>query len=242
MIAEVFIFVEQKLESPYEYMKYKILNAPINYYPYPHISIENIFPQEFYDSLLENLPNIDEYTPKPKYPGKHTLTLENFDLLDDDKKYFWTQINSWLKSDDFSNLLLNKFSITKLGYSDFYLHKDLNDFEVKPHRDLFSKLVTYLFYLPKDSSLDQLGTEILVPKPDVSIPDTTAHQNWEQFNIVRSAKYVPNSFFSFIPCANSYHAVKIKFPDDIKKKERDTIRGFVFDKSVDDHPSYLFNK
>ena len=67
MIAEVFIFVEQKLESPYEYMKYKILNAPINYYPYPHISIENIFPQEFYDSLLENLPNIDEYTPKPKY-------------------------------------------------------------------------------------------------------------------------------------------------------------------------------
>lgn len=234
--------VKQLVESPYEYMKYKILNTPINNYPYPHILIENIFPNEFYNTILHNIPKYDQYTPKPKYPGRHTLTLENFDLLDDEKKIFWKQVNSWLKSTDFANLLLNKFSVSKSGYSDFYLHKDQDDFEVKPHCDLRSKLVTYVFYLPKDSSLSQLGTEILVPKSGVVIPDTTKHQNWDQFNIVCTSRYIPNSFFAFTPCNNSYHAVKIKFPENVEKKERDTMRGFVFDKNENDYPSYLFKK
>ena len=234
--------MSQLVESPYEFIKYKIMNAPIANYPYPHILIQNIFPDEFYEEILTNLPSIDEYTPKPKYPGRQTLTLENFDRLNKEKKDFWTKINQWLKSDDFSNLLLKKFSVNKKGVSDFYLHKDLENFEVTPHRDLRSKLVTYLFYLPRDDSLPNLGTNILVPKEGINIPDTTEHQKWELFNIVRSSKYIPNSFFAFTPCKNSYHAVKIKFPENLKRKERDTIRGFVFDKESPDFPEYLFKK
>jgi len=149
-------------------------------------------------------------------------------------------IEKWLKSSDFSNLLLEKFSIKKNGHSDFFLHKDLDDFEVTPHRDVKSKLVTYLFYFPKDDSLSQLGTQILIPKEGKTIPDTTDHQDWNDFEIVKLSKYIPNSFLAFIPGKNSYHAVKIKFPENLDKKERDTIRGFVFDKSESDFPGYLF--
>lgn len=228
-------------EDPYEYVKYKIVNAPIINYPYPHIIINNIFPENFYEELLNSIPTISEFTPKPKYPGRKTLTLDEIDRLTIEKKEFWQQMEKWFKSEDFSKTLLKKFGITKPGVSDYFLHKDLEDFEVTPHTDVHSKLVTYLFYLPKNEELSDLGTRILVPKNESSV-GTTKHQNWDDFNIVNSSKYIPNSFFAFTPCQNSFHAVKIKFPKNIKKKERDTIRGFIFDKTEKDYPAYLFDK
>ena len=51
----------------------------------------------------------------------------------------------------------------------------------------------------------------------------------------------PNSFFAFSPHENSFHAVKVNFPENAVK-ERDTIRGFVFDKDEKDYPEYLFGK
>jgi len=165
--------------------------------------------------------------PKNIYMIENGVDLKKFEITND--------------TEDFSNLLLNKFGIKKSGTSDYFLHKDLEDFEVRPHTDIHSKLVTYLFYLPKDDSLSDLGTNMLVPK-DKSNVGTTKHQKWEDFDIVNTSKYVPNSFLAFTPCENSYHAVKIKFPEELKKKERDTIRGFVFDKSEKDYPAYLFDK
>jgi len=74
------------VELIYEYIKNRILDAHIFEEPYPHILIENIFPVDFYKKLLDNIPHIDDFTPKPKYPGKETLTLENLEPLDDTKK------------------------------------------------------------------------------------------------------------------------------------------------------------
>ena len=58
------------LQSPFEEVMTKIKNTEIVNEPYPHILIENIFPQDFYDDLLEKLPTIDEYVAKSKYPGR----------------------------------------------------------------------------------------------------------------------------------------------------------------------------
>ena len=159
------------MESPFEYVKYQIMNAQINNYPYPHIRIDEIFPPEFYEQLLENIPDTALYTPKPKYPGRQTKTLDDLDNLDNSKREFWSKIIQWLRSDEFAKILLEKFSISKKGYSDLFVHKDLNDYEVKPHRDVKSKLVTYLFYLAKEKGPKGLGTYILVPKNDKEIED-----------------------------------------------------------------------
>lgn len=230
------------MDEPYEYMKNQIINTPIQYFPYPHIHLDGIFPKSFYEKIIKNIPEIKEFTPKPKYPGRKTSTLDDYNNLPEEKKQFWIQIDKWLKSEDFSKLLLHKFSIDQEGHSDYFLHKDLEDFEVTPHKDVHSKLVTYIFYLPKDDSMSELGTQILVPKSGLSIPDTTAHQKWEHFELVKIIENIPNSFFAFAPCENSYHAVKIKFPTNQVKKERDTLRGFVFDVSEKDYPYYLFGK
>ena len=227
------------MKSAFEYVIKKIIDAPIIKEPYPHILISGIFPDEFYSVLLERIPKVSAYTPKTKY-GK-TMTLENFDILDEEKKKFWKEVYGFLRSDKFASILLKKFNISKNGVSDLFLHKDLENFDFRPHRDTHSKLVTYLFYLPKDSSLSQLGTHILVPKKGVVIKKTTEHQDWELFETVKMSQYMPNSFFSFAPHENSFHAVKIDFPED-SVKVRNTIRGFVFNKNAEDYPEYLFGK
>ena len=227
------------MKVAFEYVIKKIIDALIIKEPYPHILISGIFPDEFYSVLLEQIPKVSAYTPKTKY-GK-TMTLENFDILDEEKKKFWKEVYGFLRSDKFASILLKKFNISKNGVSDLFLHKDLENFEFRPHRDTHSKLVTYLFYLPEDSSLSQLGTHILVPKKGVVIKKTTEHQDWELFETVKMSEYVPNSFFAFAPHENSFHAVKIDFPEDSVKK-RDTIRGFVFNKDAEDYPEYLFGK
>ena len=229
------------MKEVFEYVIKKIVDAQIIQEPYPHILISGVFPDEFYSVLLEQIPNTSTYTSKPKYPGRKTMTLDNFDILDEEKKEFWKEIYGFLRSDKFTNILLQKFNISKNGVSDLFLHKDLENFEVTPHRDIFSKLITYLFYLPKDSSLSQLGTHMLVPKKGVVIEKTTKHQDWELFETVKKSEYVPNSFFAFSPHENSFHAVKVNFPED-SVKERDTIRGFVFNKDEKDYPEYLFGK
>ena len=227
------------MKAVFEYVIKKIIDALIIKEPYPHILISGIFPDEFYSVLLEQIPKVSVYTPKTKY-GK-TMTLENFDILDEEKKKFWKEVYGFLRSDKFASILLKKFNLFKNGVSNLFLHKDLENFEFKPHRDTHSKLVTYLFYLPEDSSLSQLGTHMLVPKKGVVIKKTTEHQDWELFETVKMSEYVPNSFFAFAPHENSFHAVKIDFPEDSVKK-RDTIRGFVFNKDAEDYPEYLFGK
>ena len=229
------------MKEVFEYVIKKIVDAQIIQEPYPHILISGIFPDEFYSVLLEQIPNTSTYTSKPKYPGRKTMTLDNFDILDEEKKEFWKEIYGFLRSDKFTNILLEKFNISKKGISNLFLHKDLENFEFRPHRDTHSKLVTYLFYLPKDSSLSQLGTHMLIPKKGVVIENITKHQDWELFETVKMSEYVPNSFFAFAPHENSFHAVKIDFPEDSVKK-RDTIRGFVFNKDAEDYPEYLFGK
>ena len=227
------------MKAVFEYVIKKIIDALIIKEPYPHILISGIFPDEFYSVLLEQIPKVSAYTAKTKY-GK-TMALENFDILDEEKKKFWKEVYGFLRSDKFASILLKKFNISKNGVSDLFLHKDLENFEFRPHRDTHSKLVTYLFYLPEDSSLSQLGTHMLVPKKGVVIKKTTEHQDWELFETVKMSEYVPNSFFAFAPHENSFHAVKIDFPEDSVKK-RDTIRGFVFNKDAEDYPEYLFGK
>ena len=101
------------MQSVFEYVIKKINDAPIIETPYTHIMISDIFPDEFYDTLLDHIPSTSTYTLKPKYGGKQTMTLNDFDILHGEKKLFWEQIYAFLRSDDFANILLKKFNVSK---------------------------------------------------------------------------------------------------------------------------------
>ena len=84
------------MQSVFEYVIKKINDAPIIEFPYKHILVSGIFPDEFYDTLLDHIPSVSTYTSKPKYPGRQTMTLDDFDILDGEKKLFWQQIYAFL--------------------------------------------------------------------------------------------------------------------------------------------------
>ena len=128
------------MKAAFEYVIKKIIESPIIEEPYPHMLISGIFPDEFYSVLLEQIPNTSTYTSKPKYPGRKTMTLDNFDILDEEKKEFWKEIYGFLRSDKFTNILLQKFNISKNGVSDLFLHKDLENFELKMNKKKEEKI------------------------------------------------------------------------------------------------------
>lgn len=224
----------------FEILKRKISEAPILDYPFPHICIQNVLPDEFYRELLDNLPDVSEYRVNQRYPGRGPDGKVNTLIFDSFTAEPWKSFAEGLYSDAFAQLMLEKFAVEKEGYSSFYLHKDLEGFEITPHTDISSKLITYLFYLPEDSSLREfLGTYLCVSKDRTLEKQSGTHHPWEMFEIAKKVEYVPNSFFSFAPHDRSFHAVRARLDGGRKMPERNTIRGFVFNKDKSGLPDYL---
>src|SRR5271170_4266699 len=48
-------------QEAFEHLLYRIGNVRIRSYPYPHFHIEEIFPDDFYQDLLANLPDPSLY-------------------------------------------------------------------------------------------------------------------------------------------------------------------------------------
>ena len=112
------------MKAAFEYVIKKIIESPIIEEPYPHMLISGIFPDEFYSILLEQIPNTSTYTSKPKYPGRKTMVLDNFDILDEEKKEFWKEVYGFLKSDKFANILFLS-TLSSLKTSTLFLLKIL---------------------------------------------------------------------------------------------------------------------
>ena len=74
----------------------RITNTDLSNDPFEHKFIKEIFPKNFYEKLIENLPNKEDYTPinqtgtvSKNYPPERfvfNLNLENINKLENSKK------------------------------------------------------------------------------------------------------------------------------------------------------------
>jgi hypothetical protein len=206
---------------------YKIANAPVLNYPFPHFYLESVFPEDYYRELQAKLPPLDSYVPLSEtgtvLPGTYK---ERFSL--DPKKLgeaepaapqaaFWDELVQWMEGGDFSRLLLAKFDAAinarfgvgneLLFHDDTRLIRDFTNFAIGPHTDSPRKLVSLLFYLPKDDSLAHLGTSIYEPiEPGFSCPGTQ-HHDFTDFKRVFTAPFRPNSLLAFFKTDRAFHGV-----------------------------------
>ena len=103
------------------HLAYKLANAPILNFPFPHFYIENIFSDDFYSKIQENLLETKEMTSladlSSDNPGLSTykdrlvmdFTLaESMKKIRKDKREFWTSFGENF-SENFHNLLRGKF-------------------------------------------------------------------------------------------------------------------------------------
>jgi len=212
-----------------EHVLYQIFNAPIRPYPYPHIYVENVFPDDFYAQLRAHWPDGPAFTPladtgrvsKGAYPERFVLALTPADLarLVADRRQFWNEFSSWFTGGRFLLAMIEKFKpyvIGRLGAScdrctfasDALIVRDLTNYSIGPHTDAPHRLVTMLFYCPDDDSRKHLGTSIYLPlEPDFRCKGGP-HYAFKDFKKVTTMPYRRNTLFAFFKNDISFHGVE----------------------------------
>ncbi|MDC0126753.1 hypothetical protein OAI28_00555 [Methylophilaceae bacterium] len=212
---------------------YRIGNAPILNFPFPHFYVENIFPDDFYSMIQKNLPAINEMVSMAdhdtnnwglaSYKDRFVLDFAREDLMkkvEKDKKEFLDSLGKIFTQSNFSNLLQAKFKrfldmrfqyLDNVSFKhDLKLVNDKQNYALGPHTDKPSKVISVLFYLPKDLTHQGTGTSIYIPKDpnslDKELPDK--HYPRDDFHKIMTMPFVPNSAFCFIKTNNSYHGVE----------------------------------
>ena len=218
------MFLEDELHAGY-----KLGNAPILNFPFPHIFVENIFSEKFYSTIQENLLELKEmtsmadlYNDKNYYKERMVLdfdTEESIQKVGKDKRDFWLSFHKSM-SQNLSNVLEAKFKkfldmrftyLESVSYTKrLQLVYDTKHYSLGPHTDTLSKVLSLLIYLPKDRSQISTGTSLYMPKDPKVLDKELPHKHYprEDFLKVTTMPYLPNSAFCFIKTNNSFHGVE----------------------------------
>jgi len=206
---------------------YQIANAQIREFPFPHFYVSPIFPDAYYRTLREQLPDISTYrrldetgtVPKDTDVERFICAVEDLEEQESvvEGEGFWAELNAWLKGPEFARLLMYRFrdGITqRFGVgarvdtiTDARLVRDHTNYTILPHTDAPLKLVSLLFYLPPDESMLDLGTSIFAPKDPAFRCEGKSRHRFEKFDKVATMEYRPNSLFAFFKTDRAFHGV-----------------------------------
>lgn len=207
---------------------YKVANAPVNLYPFPHIYVSEVFPRDYYRQLREHLPPADAYRTlntlnsrvSAYYPDTRLVMAvkkESIDALAEPVRGFWDGLARWLLG-GFGEMVLAKFgqfldqrfgdSRAMEYYDEALVVQDYTTYSLGPHTDSPSKVVSFLFYLPPDDALAHLGTSIYVPKDPNFVCPGGPHHPFERFQRMATMPFLPNSLFAFVKTHKSFHGVE----------------------------------
>jgi len=207
---------------------YKVANAPIQMFPYPHILVHDVFPQDFYQRLRENLPPASAYKTlkelgrvSKNYADTRSalpLTPDLVSALPEPYRAFWSEMASWLLGGPFARVVLHKFAALLAQRfknpnavefrHESLLIQDRTSYSLGPHTDSPAKVISFLFYLPADASMPHLGTSVYMPKDPAFLCPGGPHHGFEKFNRLLTMPYVPNTLFGFLKTANAFHGVE----------------------------------
>jgi len=167
--------------------------------PFEHKFVKEIFPENFYEKLIKNLPNKADYISLTKtgavsknHPLERFvffLNLENVNKLENPKKeplmelinIFASPIFFKTVSNEFKNTINERiqnftdYEISLFGKDKFEftiqasLVKDFKKYQLGVHTDTTKKFLSLLFYIPKDEKLIDLGTALYKPKKEIYI-------------------------------------------------------------------------
>ena len=207
---------------------YRVANASVLLFPYPHMLVHDIFPADFYSDLRRNLPPASAYKSLKAmgrvgsaYPDERVvlpLTPPEVAALDEPYRSFWDQTARWLLGGSFGHILLHKFApllgqrFKDLATMEFdheaLVVQDRTNYRLGPHTDTPSKVLSLLFYLPADDSRPHLGTSMYLPSDPSFTCDGNNHYGFEGFQRLLTMPYVPNTLFAFMKTPNAFHGVE----------------------------------
>lgn len=186
------------------HVAYKIVNAEVKQWPFPHIYVEDVFPPDFYALMLSDLPAPEAYSGGTsnyhgrKFSQDYPPALEFMrspEFTSVAKTPFIREIKNRFGSFDFSH------------YTDLRLIRDQQNYSIGPHTDAPWKVLSYLFYLPETLRLEPYGTSIYLSRDPKFYCHGGPHHPFDNFVKIATAPFRPNSLFAFFKTEKSFHGV-----------------------------------
>jgi FkbM family methyltransferase len=224
-----------------EHVLERVATAAIVDDPFPYTVIDRIFPDDYYAEMLDHFPQSESLRPigetgrvgRDAYRERNVVlfTNEEFARMSVEQQVFWREFAGWMYSDLFLNLFVLKFqraleprlrniladSAALRARGDALLVNDQTNYAIGPHTDAPHRLVTFLFYLPKDDSMRELGTSIYRPKEADFVCWEGLHYPHEQFELVRTVEFLPNRLLTFPKTERSFHGVEQVRRDNVNR-------------------------
>src|SRR5262245_56546141 len=219
------------------YVQYRIANAPMLEFPFPHIYVRDVFPGDFYAGLRANLPSAENLrtlssfgrVTEGTYETRLVLPLlpEHMARLAPAQRAFWGELAGWMHGQAFGQLMIAKFAPylqhrfadlrTQRFADEIMVVRDHTRYSLGPHTDAKNKVLSFLFYLPPDASMTHLGTSLYVPKEPGFTCEGGPHYEFERFRRMQTMEYRPNTLFAFMKTPESFHGVEpIAQPDVVR--------------------------
>ena len=207
-------------------LAYNIANAPMRMFPYPHFYLRDVFPKDYYAQIQNHMPvpddmfPIEEVRPVRGYKERFVMGMDEKSLahLPEDKKTFWRELSQSMCGELMAKTIMNKFmpfiqarfnNVPNVQlYHETLLIQDTTNYAIGPHTDSPRKVVSVLFYMPKDDSQVNLGTSIYQPKDPSFKCVGGPHYPFEPFDRMCTMPFLPNSVFAFLKTHDSFHGVE----------------------------------
>lgn len=183
----------------------RIEQAEVIKRPFPHLYVQGMFPPDIYKMMMADMPSdryyktIEEIRGTKGYPDRFVC----FEL----PRVYAKMIQR------FTNGMLRKAFNTKFGvmgeHDESILIRDHPGYAIGPHTDSPKKVLSALFYLPKDDTQMNAGTMLYLPKTAGFSCAGGPHYPFEDFLPVDHMPFAPNSMFAFPKSAVSFHGVPV---------------------------------
>jgi FkbM family methyltransferase len=172
--------------------------------PFKWLYAENVFPADIYQQMIASFPS--EYTPIEQSRNLKGYP-ERFTAIPTDG--FWKDIFDRLRDGRLKRQMCELFGVANPDqYEDeCLLVRDLPGYGILPHTDHKVKVITVLFYLPKQE-ICNAGTRIYEPKKSGFTCDGSGLYPLHKFRCREVMPFKPNSMFAFLKTNNSFHGVE----------------------------------
>lgn len=210
---------------------YRLINAPIRPYPFPHCYLENVFDDEWYEKILADFPANETCAALNERTTKYGAKRYNVRLNDEKVAAFpdpiqktWRDVMNFIHGSEFVVTMFQKFEpivrqslkvdLGKQYKEQFKLTsssivvRDKTNYSLNPHTDARHKLITTLFYFAEDDSQKHLGTSLYLPKERSYYHPNSPHLQREKFECAYTLDYKPNAALIFPVSGRSFHGVE----------------------------------
>jgi FkbM family methyltransferase len=233
--------LSESTREAFEHVSKKIADCTVETRPFPHVVIDQIFPDAYYRRMQEMFPAESALIPLSETGRTGTgykermvclFNDEHFDHLDPERRSFWLEFGKWMYSEEFITKVTERFlpwctnRLTEVFErkgrmrvsSDALLVSDRTDYSIGPHTDAPHRLISFLFYMPDDRRYQELGTSIYRAKdPEFHCPGGP-HYPFENFERLGTVEFIPNRLMCFVRTGRSFHGVEKVSQADVDRR------------------------